>query len=241
MPDRVTHTDPDDSAKFLGTWATDDGHVRQQLLPGGRYVEARGEKESAYTGAYQINGTHIEYQDDSGFSVDGDFIDGVLHHVGMLLYRKDGLNQPRNQGNVMSYSEIEKVNLEAVSDALDAATEDFGKFGEAVFDDDVEWTITGYGLVARTFHGMKDLIDNAEQALFDRWDGTAAVTKKGVWADGDKVFAHLTSAARAVDGLPYANEYLYILTMRNKKVVAGTAWLDLHAYYDIIDRIKLPS
>ncbi|MFI9384642.1 Atu4866 domain-containing protein [Kutzneria sp. NPDC052558] len=85
-------TSPDDSAKFLGMWATKDGHVRQQLLPGGRYVEARREKESAHTGAYQINGTHIEYQDDSGFSVDGNFVDGVLHHVGMLLYRKDKLN-----------------------------------------------------------------------------------------------------------------------------------------------------
>lgn len=103
----------------------------------------------------------------------------------------------------------------------------------------MEWTITGYGLVARTFHGMKDLIDNAEQALFDRWDGTAAVATKGVWADGDKVFAHLTSSAKSIDGLPYANEYLYILTMKDGKVVAGTAWLDLHAYYDIINRVKL--
>ena len=67
------------------------------------------------------------------------------------------------------------------------------------------------------------------------------MTTKGVWADGDKVFAHLTSAARAIDGLPYANEYLYILTMSDQKVVVGTAWLDLHAYYDIIDRVKLSS
>lgn len=141
----------------------------------------------------------------------------------------------------MPYSDEEQTNVQLVKDALAAASADFGEFGEAIFSDQVEWTITGYGLVARTFYGMKDLIDNAEQALFDRWDGTAAVTTKGVWADGDKVFAHLTSAAKAIDGLPYTNEYLYILTMRNGKVVAGTAWLDLHAYYDIINRIKLPA
>ena len=139
----------------------------------------------------------------------------------------------------MTYSEQEQANVQAVKQALVAAEKDFGKFGEALFTDDVEWTITGYGLVARTFHGIKDLIDNAEQALFDRWDGTAAVTTKGVWTDGDKVFVHITSAARAVDGLPYANEYLYILTMQNQKVVAGIAWLDLHAYYEIINRVKL--
>ena len=43
----------------------------------------------------------------------------------------------------------------------------FGKFGDAVFSPDVEWTITGYGLVARTFHGMKDLINNAESGQQD--------------------------------------------------------------------------
>jgi uncharacterized protein len=141
----------------------------------------------------------------------------------------------------MTYSPEEQTNVQLVKDALAAATTDFGKFGEAIFSDNVAWTITGYGLVARTFHGMKDLIDNAEQALFDRWESMAAVTTKGVWADGDKVFTHLTSSAKAIDGLPYANEYLYILTMKDRKVVAGTAWLDLHAYYDIINRVKLPS
>ena len=101
----------------------------------------------------------------------------------------------------------------------------------------VEMTV--YGLIARTFHGIKDLIDNAEQALFDRWEKTAAVTTKGICADGDKVFVHITSAATAVDGMPYVNEYLYILIMKNEKFVAGTVWLDLHAYYEIINRVQL--
>ena len=55
---------------------------------------------------------------------------------------------------------------------------------------------------------MKDLIDNAEQALFDRWKASAAVTTKGVWAADDKVFVHLTSATRARDGQPYRNKYM---------------------------------
>lgn len=32
-----------------------------------------------------------------------------------------------------------------------------------------------------------------------------------------------------MDGLTYANEYMSILTMRDEKVAAGTAWLDLQA------------
>ncbi len=74
---------------YVGLWATADGHVRHELLPNGRYDEARGTRESAYQGRYEITGDHIEYWDDTGFTADGDFIDGVLHHGGMVLYRQE--------------------------------------------------------------------------------------------------------------------------------------------------------
>ena len=74
---------------FVGLWVTEDGHVRHELLPNGRYVEARGNREGAYEGRYEIEGSHIEYWDDTGFTADGDFVDGVLHHGGMILRRRD--------------------------------------------------------------------------------------------------------------------------------------------------------
>lgn len=30
----------------VGMWVTTDGHIRQQLLPGGRYDEGRGDRQS---------------------------------------------------------------------------------------------------------------------------------------------------------------------------------------------------
>ncbi|RKJ60519.1 hypothetical protein D7X33_27710 [Butyricicoccus sp. 1XD8-22] len=36
-----------------------------------------------------INGNHIEYVDDTGFTADGDFINGVLYHAGMVLYLEE--------------------------------------------------------------------------------------------------------------------------------------------------------
>lgn len=74
---------------YTGLWVTEDGEIRQALLPNGRYVEARGHLEVAYQGDYQIVGDHIEYQDDTGFSAAGDFIGGVLHHAGMVMYARD--------------------------------------------------------------------------------------------------------------------------------------------------------
>lgn len=73
---------------YVGMWVTKDGHIRHELLPNGRYDEARGNRQSAYQGRYWLEGDHIEYVDDTGFTADGDFRDGVLHHAGMVLYRK---------------------------------------------------------------------------------------------------------------------------------------------------------
>ncbi|MDU0361841.1 Atu4866 domain-containing protein [Rhizobium sp. 25PS6] len=74
---------------YVGMWVTDDGRVRHELLPNGRYDEARGSRESAYRGRYDVTGSHIEYWDDTGFTADGDFVDGnTLHHGGMVLRRR---------------------------------------------------------------------------------------------------------------------------------------------------------
>lgn len=74
---------------YVGMWVTDDGRVRHELLPDGRYDEARGNRQSAYQGRYEVTGSHIEYWDDTGFTADGDFVDeNTLHHGGMILRRQ---------------------------------------------------------------------------------------------------------------------------------------------------------
>jgi hypothetical protein len=74
---------------FVGMWVTADGYIRQELLPNGRYDEARGTRQSAYTGSYTVTGNHIDYVDDTGFTATGDVRDGVLYHEHLVLYRED--------------------------------------------------------------------------------------------------------------------------------------------------------
>jgi hypothetical protein len=83
----ITTAMPEQVNKYVGLWVTADNFVKQQLLPDGRYVEARGENERAYTGRYKVTGDHIEYWDDSGFTADGEFRDDVLYHGGMMMRR----------------------------------------------------------------------------------------------------------------------------------------------------------
>ena len=139
----------------------------------------------------------------------------------------------------MSYSEQEKANLLAVKDALAASAHDFTKFFAEMFAEDAEWTIAGHGPVARTYFGMEDLFTNAEEERFTRFAEPLRVEPKGIWADGDRVFAHIESATTAKDGKPYANSYMYIMSMKDGRVVSGIEWLDLNAYYEILDRVHV--
>ena len=77
-----------DNHEFMGMCVTKDGYIRQELLPNGRYDEARGNKKSAYTGRYTINGLHIDYVDDTGFTADGEFRNGILYHGGYVFYKE---------------------------------------------------------------------------------------------------------------------------------------------------------
>jgi len=74
---------------YIGMWVTPDGNIRQELLPNGRYDEARGSRKSAYQGRYEVKGTHIDYWDDTGFTADGTFVSSdELHHGGMIFRRE---------------------------------------------------------------------------------------------------------------------------------------------------------
>jgi hypothetical protein len=89
--DRRTMTSndtPRDPHPYVGMWVTADGFIRQELLPNGRYDEARGNRQSAYTGSYTVTGNHLDYVDDTGFTATGDVRDGVLFHEHLVLYRE---------------------------------------------------------------------------------------------------------------------------------------------------------
>ncbi|WP_395676131.1 Atu4866 domain-containing protein [Inquilinus sp.] len=75
---------------LVGMWVTENGHIRLELLAGGRYDEARGAKRSAYTGRWEVRGPdRLFFADDSGFTATGTVADGTLE-VGGDRFRRDG-------------------------------------------------------------------------------------------------------------------------------------------------------
>ncbi|MGH8445411.1 MAG: Atu4866 domain-containing protein [Solimonas sp.] len=47
----------------------------------------RGGRDSGHHGHYRVQGGHIEYRDENGYTVGGDFRDGLLYQAGMVLYQ----------------------------------------------------------------------------------------------------------------------------------------------------------
>ncbi|MBN8943646.1 MAG: Atu4866 domain-containing protein [Rhizobiales bacterium] len=62
----------------VGMWVTANGFIRLELLPDGRYDEARGARRSAYRGRYEVRGPRLHFIDDSGFTATGVITGGVL-------------------------------------------------------------------------------------------------------------------------------------------------------------------
>ncbi|MBB5751056.1 Atu4866 domain-containing protein [Prosthecomicrobium pneumaticum] len=83
-------TKPDAAAPhgFAGLWMTEDGAIRHELLPNGRYIETRDRRRAAYRGRYWVDGRRILYLDDSGFEADGTIEGDRLHHAGLVMRRR---------------------------------------------------------------------------------------------------------------------------------------------------------
>ncbi|WP_299780610.1 Atu4866 domain-containing protein [uncultured Formosa sp.] len=77
------------SKEYIGMWVTKDKHIKHELLPNNRYDEARGNRKKAYQGHYTVTGNYIDYKDDTGFTADGEFRNGILYHAGMILYKEN--------------------------------------------------------------------------------------------------------------------------------------------------------
>ena len=50
-------------------WITADGRIRQELMPNGRYDEARDGGARTDQGSYRATGSHIAYSDDRSLTI----------------------------------------------------------------------------------------------------------------------------------------------------------------------------
>ncbi|WP_431263934.1 nuclear transport factor 2 family protein [Roseateles chitinivorans] len=110
---------------------------------------------------------------------------------------------------------------------------DYGAL-QPMLADDIEWTITGHSLVAGTTRSRDELNRTVLGPFGARFaqsqDRFRPRTIHAVYADGDTVVAHFSAAGTTNAGKPYANSYVWMLTMRDGKAVRVTAFFDSIAF-----------
>lgn len=144
-------------------------------------------------------------------------------------------------GMAHANADVEASNKQAVSQAFDRWAAGGTTFFSDILTSDVIWTIKGSGPSAGVYHGVDEFVSKAVQPFAARLSTPVRPVSKQVWADGEHVIIQWDGTGMARDGQPYRNSYAWIFRMRDGKAYEVSAYLDLPAYDDVLQRIPDPT
>ncbi|MBY8978262.1 hypothetical protein KHP62_20795 [Rhodobacteraceae bacterium NNCM2] len=125
-------------------------------------------------------------------------------------------------------------NEEIVRNAFDTWAEGTYIFGQ-ILAPNLVWTIYGSGPVARTYTSMDDFVEQASTPLVSRLATPLIPEVHDLWAIDDTVIIRFDAASTTTSGAPYSNQFLWIFRMKDGLVAEAEAFLDLAAYYEVVD------
>ncbi|CAH0295919.1 hypothetical protein SRABI70_04201 [Pseudomonas sp. Bi70] len=138
-------------------------------------------------------------------------------------------------------ADVEARNKQAVSQAFERWAAGGTTFFSDILAPDVVWTIKGSGPSAGTHRGVDAFVGEAVRPFAARLSEPVRPVSKQIWADGDHVIIQWDGTGMARDGQPYRNSYAWIFRMRDGKAYEVSAYLDLPAYDDVLQRIPDPA
>jgi uncharacterized protein len=121
------------------------------------------------------------------------------------------------------------------------AIEDYNAGRDGVFslmEPDLAWTIEGTGIPARRYNSKQAFLEGASVPITSRMRDRMKLTVHGIYADGDHVILNFDGDGVALDGKSFHSAYVWILTMREGRIVKGKAFLDLRAYDRVIIEVQ---
>jgi uncharacterized protein len=132
-------------------------------------------------------------------------------------------------------------NKQKVKNMLAAWKDGQGQALMELLSEDIEWTIVGKSLVARTTRGKTELREKVLGPFGARFAQSSErfrpVTVHGIYQEGDTVVAYFDGRGTANDGKPYLNSYAWFLTFKQGLVVRATAFFDSIAFNDLWQRV----
>ena len=117
-------------------------------------------------------------------------------------------------------------NKQLIEDIFTALAQgDRGPFAEAMAED-FSWTIAGHGPWARTWRGKAEVRHGLIAPLFAQFADTYRNRAHRVVAEGDTVVVECRGDVTTKAGHRYANQYCYIIEMREGRMHTLTEYMD---------------
>lgn len=106
----------------------------------------------------------------------------------------------------------------------------------SILADDVQWTVAR-AVEPRTYTSRTQFLQEGAGPILTRLTGPIQADVRELITDGDVVVALWHGTGTARDGRPYVNDYAWVMTMRDERVVRVTAYLDLVALDELLERV----
>jgi uncharacterized protein len=97
-----------------------------------------------------------------------------------------------------------------------------------LLDEDVVWTVAGRSPVSGTYVGKQDFMDRAVAPIHAKLSTKITPSLISVTAIKDQVWITWTGSAVTHDGSIYENHYAWLVTIKERKIVQATAFLDTY-------------
>jgi ketosteroid isomerase-like protein len=145
-----------------------------------------------------------------------------------------GCSAPGDTGDATRPAQQER-NVQVVRDAFAR-----GVGGEdgffSILAEDVQWTVA-QAVEPTTYTSRSEFLRDGAGPIQSRLSEPIQANVRQLVAEGDVVAAIWEGTATARDGRPYVNTYAWVMTMRDERVVQATAFLDLVALGDFLERV----
>jgi uncharacterized protein len=134
-----------------------------------------------------------------------------------------------------------EANRQIIREAFDAWRDGTRPITD-VFAPEMVWRIEGHSVASREYGDKQEFIDEVLTPFGARFASSSEpfrpVTIRSVYADADTVIVVWNGRGVANDGAPYENSYVWIMKMRDGKVIDGTAFYDSLSFNDLWARVE---
>lgn len=137
----------------------------------------------------------------------------------------------RKYDTFVEQEQLESANIALVQDVMGNVASPDPAFWNSVLADDLNYWMIGDTPFSGRRQGKEDFL-----ALYGEvaghLDGMIPLEIDKIRASGDWVFVEMHGEARAKNGKPYANTYLQVIRVKNRKITDFTEYLDTKLIMD---------